>query len=166
MADGVVAAHAGGRLGAPAHIIGSTIQVGAIDVVVAGVAPEHFSGTDVGNLGEPPGTRYKLFLPLSLSRTLARALEDRDPWLNIVGRAGPGVAPEALAAELEPFARRIEDNNPGERRGAAFLVMPIGAAAGDSLSVIAAIIALLMAAPLTSDDLPARNASGLRETEL
>ncbi|CAN5797869.1 hypothetical protein BH18ACI5_BH18ACI5_24940 [soil metagenome] len=48
------------NLGAPADIVGSTLRVGGLDVVVAGVAPEHFSGTDVGALGEPPGLRFRI----------------------------------------------------------------------------------------------------------
>ena len=151
-----------GRLGAPANIVGSTIQVGGIDVVIAGVAPEHFAGTDFGNLGEPPGARYKLYLPLALSRTLARTIDDDDPWLNVVGRAVPGAAPEPLAAELQPIARQIETRNPRERRGAAILVMPVGAAAGDSISVIAAIVALLMAAPLTVLAIACANVANLQ----
>jgi hypothetical protein len=119
------------RLGASPRVVGSTMQVGGLDVLVAGVAPEHFSGTDFGNLGEPPGTRDKLYLPLPLSRTLARALGETDPWLNVVGRASAGIHPEALAAELQPVATLIEAANPRERRGAAVLVMPVGAAAGD-----------------------------------
>lgn len=151
-----------GRLGAPAQIVGSTMEVGGIEVAIIGVAPEHFSGTDSGDLGEPPGTRDKLYLPLTLSKTLARTIDDRDPWLNVIGRATAGVAPEVLAAELQPFARRIESMNPRERRGASILVMPVGAAAGDSLSVIAAIVALLMAAPLTVLAIACANVANLQ----
>lgn len=151
-----------GRLGAPAQIVGSTIRVAGIDVVVVGITPEHFSGTDFGNLGEPPGTRNKLYLPLSLSRTLARTLGDREPWLNVVGRAEPGIAPDALAAELQPIARQIEALSPRERRGAKILVTPVGAAAGDSMSVVATIVALLMAAPLTVLAIACANVANLQ----
>jgi putative ABC transport system permease protein len=136
-------------LGAPADIVGTTIQIGGRDVVVAGVAPEHFSGTDVGALGEPPGLRYKVYLPLSLARTLASGLDERESWLNIVGRAAGDTSPEALSAELQPLATTIAQANPEGRKNAAAVVMRSGASAGDTMAVVATIIALLMAAPLT-----------------
>lgn len=136
-------------LGAPADVAGTTIQIGGRDVVIAGVAPEHFSGTAAGALGEPPGLRYKVFLPLSLARTLAPALDERESWLNIVGRAAGDMSPEALSAELQPLAAAIAQADPDGRKNAAALVMKSGASAGDTMAVVATIIALLMAAPLT-----------------
>lgn len=136
-------------LGAPADVVGTAIQVGGRDVVVAGVAPAHFSGTDVGALGDPPGLRYKVYLPLSLAPAFAPALHDRESWLNIVGRAAEDTSPEALSAELQPLAAAIAQADPEGRKNAAALVMTSGASAGDTMAVVATIVALLMAAPLT-----------------
>jgi putative ABC transport system permease protein len=137
------------RLGAADDVVGSTIQVGGLDVLVAGVAPEYFSGMDFGSLGEPPGARYKLYVPLSSSRTLARALAENEPFLNLVGRGAAGISTDVLAAELRPVAAAIAVANPRVRKNAAFLVLNGGATAGDTIAVVAAIVALMMAAPLT-----------------
>ena len=136
-------------LGAPADIVGSTIVIGGHDVLVAGVAPEHFSGMDVGDLGEPPGLRHKVYVPLSLSRTLAAALSREERWLVVLGRAKPDVSHEVLSAELEPLAARIEAASPTTRKNAGLMVTTNGLGPADTPAVVALIVTLMMAAPLT-----------------
>ena len=163
-APAVVLSHAfwTATLGAPADVVGSTILVGGHDVLVAGVAPEHFSGTDVGDLGEPPGLRYKLYLPLSLAGTLAPALSREEQWLTVVGRAAPGASHEVLAAELQPLAARIEAASPATRKNAGVSVFPHGMGVGETLAVVAAVVTLMMAAPLTVLGIGCANVANLQ----
>jgi predicted permease len=136
-------------LGAPAGIIGSTIVVGRQEVLVAGIAPEHFSGTDVGDLGEPPGLRYKIYLPLSMSPVLAPALRADERWLTVIGRATADRSHDALGAGLQPLAARIETAHPATRRNAGILVTKSGMGPRETMAVVALIITLMMSAPLT-----------------
>jgi predicted permease len=150
-AASVVLSHAfwTAQLGAPRDVIGSTIVVGGQDMQVVGVAPEHFSGTDVGDLGEPPGLRYRLYVPLSLSASLAPTRGADEEWLAVVGRAVADRPREALAAEMQPLAARIASTNPAGRRNAAVLVLNSGIGPTESLSIVAVIVTLAMAAPIT-----------------
>jgi predicted permease len=135
------------QLGAPRDVVGSTIVVGGQDMQVVGVAPEYFSGTDVGDLGEPPGLRYRLYVPLSLSASLAPTRGPDKDWLAVVGRAVADGPPEALAAAMQPLAARIASRNPTGRKNAAVLVENSGT--NENLSIVAVIVTLAMAAPIT-----------------
>ena len=137
------------QLGASAGVVGSTIIVGGQDMQVVGVAPRHFSGTDVGDLGEPPGLRYRIYVPLSLSATLAPALGRHEEWLTIGGRAVSDRSRDAMAAEMQPLAGRIEAANPRLRKNAGVMVLQSGAGPRDTPTVVALIITLLMSAPIT-----------------
>jgi len=144
----VVLSHAFWRaqLGAPADVVGSTIVVGGQDMQVVGVAPEYFSGNDVGELGEPPGLRHRLYVPLSLSASLAPTRDPDEEWLAVVGRAVADGPPEAFAAEMQPLAARIASRNPTGRKNAAVLVE---SGIGEAPAIIALIVTLAMAAPIT-----------------
>ena len=134
------------QLGAPTDVVGSTIAVGGQDMQVVGVAPEYFSGNDVGDLGEPAGLRHRLYVPLSLSASLAPTRDPDAEWLAVVGRAVADGPPEALAAEMQPLAARIASRNPTGRKNVAVLVE---SGIGEPPAVIALIVTLMMAAPIT-----------------
>ncbi|MBA3638942.1 MAG: ABC transporter permease [Acidobacteriota bacterium] len=150
-APSVVLSHAfwTAQLGAPADVVGSTIVVGGHDMQVVGVAPQFFSGTDVGDLGEPPGLRYRLYLPLALSATMPSPPERTERWLAVVGRAVADRPKEVFAAEMQPLASRIEGGNPADRKNATVLVLKYGLGPSDTPAVVALIVMLMMAAPIT-----------------
>jgi predicted permease len=137
------------QLGAPADIVGSTIVVGGRDMQVVGVTPQFFSGTDVGDLGEGPGLRYRLYVPLALSSTLPSAPAWTERWLAVVARATAEQPREVFAAEMQPLAARIEGGNPAERKNASVLVLKNGLGPSDTPAVIALTVTLMMAAPIT-----------------
>lgn len=147
----IVIAHAfwTSQFGSRQDIAGRTLVVGGQEAVIVGVAPEHFSGMDIGDPGEPPGQRFRIFVPLAHAPLLARVIDRDRGWLRVYGRIGTEASPEAVAAEVEPLARRIEGENPSSRKGAEIQVRPSGIGVGDALTVIAVVVALVMAAPLT-----------------
>ena len=158
----VVISHAfwKGRLGSPSDIVGRSLVVGGREATVAGVAPEHFSGLDIGGVGEAPGLRHKIYVPLAHARGWPGAPLEPERWLTVVGRTTGALAPAALGDELRPLAARIEQLNPAARRNAEILAAPInscppartaGAACvgpGSSNAELAALMAMIMAAPL------------------
>jgi predicted permease len=137
------------QLGASADVVGSTLVVGGQHLQVVGVAPQHFSGTDVGELGEPPGLRYRLYVPLSLAASLAPSRGRDERWLAVVGRAVTDQPREVLAAEMQPLAARIAAANPVGRKNAGALVQKSGVEPTDTPAVIALIATLMMSAPIT-----------------
>ena len=146
----VVLSHAlwKGRLGAPDDIVGRTIAVGGTDAFVAGIAPESFSGLDIGDLGEPPGLRFKIYLPLSHART--RENPGRGEYrFTVFGRVRDEIDVAALGAELQPLAARIEAADRVRKGKTRIVVSPAGLTPGAGASELFAIVLLMMAAPLT-----------------
>lgn len=79
------------RTGADSSVIGRSIRVDGMPVTVVGVAPQHFTGTDL------TATPLAVWLPLSARSTTA-ARTDSTP-LSVVARLAPGVTlPQASAA--------------------------------------------------------------------
>lgn len=150
-APAVVLSHAlwTAQLGAATDVVGSTIVIGGRDMQIVGVAPQFFSGTDVGDLGEPPGLRYRLYLPLVLAATMPSGPQRTERWLTVVGRAATEQPREVFAAEMQPLATRIEGGSPVERKNATVLVLKNGLGPSDTPAVVALIVTLLMSAPVT-----------------
>lgn len=151
------------HFGARPDAIGSTVVVGGRDAVIVGVAPQFFSGTDVGDLGEPPGLRYRIYVPLAHVPTLARIVDPRKvSWLKVIGRADGQSDRQRLAAEFEPLALRIEAEDPDERKNAAVLIQPEVMGPSDTFAVVAVIILLMMAAPMTVLAIACANVANLQ----
>lgn len=158
----VVLSHAfwQGRLGAPAGIVGRAIVVGGREAIVAGVAPLHFSGLDAGAIGDAPGARVAIYVPLAHARGWPGAPAEAERWLTVVGRTKETLAPAALGAELQPLASRIEQMRPETRKNAEILAAPINSCPparvsraaclvpGSSNAELIALVMMLMAAPL------------------
>lgn len=89
------------RFAADPEVIGSTIQLSGQPFTVVGVAPEGFRGTDLA-------VAHDLWIPVTRMRSVGgdglfgdEILTTRFlPFLRMVGRLRPGVAPAAVAAEL------------------------------------------------------------------
>ncbi|HET9426213.1 MAG TPA: ABC transporter permease [Gemmatimonadaceae bacterium] len=90
--------------GGDSGVVGSSLRVNGTPMTIIGVAPEHFSGIQVG---EKPD----LYMPLLMAHVAHRgdggALDERgDWWLYVMGRLKPGVTREHAAAELSMLFRR------------------------------------------------------------
>jgi hypothetical protein len=92
------------ELDADPHIIGSTLTLDGIPHVVAGIAPEHFSG----HMGYQ---ERQLFLPLgrypSLRADAALRLDRGHEWLNTHGRSLPGVGVRQASAAVAGFEKTV-----------------------------------------------------------
>jgi putative ABC transport system permease protein len=159
----IVISHAfwGSHFGSREDVIGMTLSVTGREGAIVGVAPEHFSGMDVGDPGEPPGHRFRLFVPLAHAPLLAPLVDPDGTWLRVYGRIQSDRTNDALAAEFEPIARRMENTNP-TRRNAAIFVQAAGLAADDNLGIIAIVVTLVMAAPLTVLAIACANVANLQ----
>ena len=103
--------------GGDEQIVGKSIRVNSVPMTVVGVAPEGFSGTQVGE-------KIDLYLPLLMAHVPNRTspanasmLDERgDWWLFVMGRLKPGVTREQAAAELSLlFKRELLANPPFDR---------------------------------------------------
>ena len=99
-------------------VVGRPVALSGLDVVVAGVAPAGFDGTEV--------TRAAFFAPLSLQAALDPEEDLRsDPqvsWLTLVGRRRRGATIDQARAELAMVAGRIDSQQPG--RSTTLVVAP------------------------------------------
>lgn len=145
----VVISHAfwNGRLGAPADIVGRAIVLGDRDAVVAGIAPEGFTGLASDDVDGPGG--YQVYVPMAHARTWPGTRSPQASWFNMAARLRDGVEPAQVTADMQPIAARLEHMNPQRRRDARFVVVPNGLAPGMGNTQLIAMVLMLMAAPLT-----------------
>jgi len=136
-----------GRLGAPADIVGKPIVLGDSDAVIAGVAPEGFTGLASDDIDGPGG--YKVYVPMAHARTWPGVRSPRDSWFNMAARLREGVTPAQVTAEMQPIAARLQGMDAERRKDARFIVMANGLAPGTSNAQLFAMIILMMSAPLT-----------------
>jgi predicted permease len=95
------------RFGGQLSVVGSTIDLNGRPFTVAGVGPEGFSGTEVG---EP----IDVFAPMMMQEALLPALGPslnlpRSQWLRIFGRLKPGAGPRQAEAELTTLLQRYNE---------------------------------------------------------
>jgi predicted permease len=87
-------------------IIGKTIQLNLIPITIVGVNPPGFSGAASVQLSPD------IFLPFSMQPTIvpqsfSKLLQDNNAWwLQIMGRARPGISDEAIHAALATWLDR------------------------------------------------------------
>lgn len=109
------------ELDADPHIIGSTLTLDGIPHVVAGIAPEHFSG----HMGYQ---ERQLFLPLgrypSLRADAALRLDRGHEWLNIHGRLLPGVGVRQASAAVAAVTSQLAIAYPATNQFKAGIVVP------------------------------------------
>jgi predicted permease len=99
--------------GADSAVVGRTMPVNGRPYTVIGVAPEGFFGTEVV-------LRAEVFVPLAMQPdVMGRTwLESRDTWnLFTLGRLAPGVAIEAVRAEMGPIAAGLASEYPDDNKG-------------------------------------------------
>jgi len=90
-----------GQFGASPSVLGSQIRLNGIDFAVIGVAPESFTGIDIGPA---------VYIPLAMSPRLGHGdLHSRDTgWLSVRGRLKPGVGMEQARADIGGIAAGLE----------------------------------------------------------
>jgi predicted permease len=92
------------RFGQDPHVIGRQLTVNGQSLTIAGVAPEGFNGTTLGN-------RPQVFVPLTMRRVLQsgfRGFEDRQSyWAYLFARLKPGVTLDQARAGINPAYHAI-----------------------------------------------------------
>jgi putative ABC transport system permease protein len=112
--------------GANPKLIGSPILVNGKSLIVVGIAPEGFWGTEIG-------TRREIWFPLrSYSRISTGAFapltgrQDRkQPWLNAIGRLAPGISVAKAQSVLDAVAKNLAATYPDTNAGRGARVLPL-----------------------------------------
>ncbi|MCA1593444.1 MAG: ABC transporter permease [Acidobacteria bacterium] len=108
------------RFNSDQFIVGRQISLNGLGHTVIGVAPENFTGTEIG-------LDRELWVPLSMQPVLnppeatgfvgggevGRFDERNNHWLAVFARLKPGVAREQAGAELSAIARHVAEANTG-----------------------------------------------------
>jgi len=110
------------RFGGDPAVVGRTVLVNQHPFTILGVAPEGYHGAYY--FLEPD-----FYLPLTtlglLDANQADDLNKRSsPFLHVLGRLQPGVAPAQAAAAAEPTARRLAQEFSDSHKDMSLLVMP------------------------------------------
>lgn len=147
----VIVAHAfwQNRLASDPDVVGTTIVVGKVPHVVAGIAPERFGG----HIAHEDGV--ELFLPLErhpalLTRPDAR-FDRGKRWIRIHGRLSPGVSIAQASAAVSALTSQLAREHPLTNESIAGTVLPyhtIGHVDGANLRVVVALWHVLMTLPL------------------
>jgi len=95
--------------GADPSILGKPIVLNRTPVIVVGIAPPGFEGS------EPVPSQFwaPLTLQTSLMRGQDRLGDDKQSWLGLVGRIKPGVSANQVLAGLGVIAAQIDQLDPG-----------------------------------------------------
>ncbi len=101
------------RQGADPDIVGKEVRINAVPFQVVGIAPEGFTGVAlVGPDFWMPLGVYELLDNPQRSGTAALSLDERYPYLMLVGRLKPGVSMAAAQTRLEPLATQLAQDFP------------------------------------------------------
>lgn len=135
------------RFGGDAQIIGRPIELNGRPLLVAGIAPEHFTG-------HLPHQGADLFIPIDQHPSMrdpATRLDRGAAWVRVHGRLSPGVAIEqghaAIAAMTLRLAREYPATN-GHIVGRVLPYHPIGNVEGQDLGLVVAVVQSLALIPL------------------
>src|SRR5262249_41964792 len=108
------------KYGADSSVVGATYQINGHPFTVIGVAAPGFYGAKLAGWGMPD-----FWLPLATEPLIdgetARLKRPAGNFLDLIGRAGPGVNPKALEAKLKVefhdwLASHVQDMTPGEKQ--------------------------------------------------
>src|SRR5262245_37496615 len=108
--------------GGDTNLVGKTISLNRHDFTVIGIAPEGFTGT---NLGPGPD----LWVPMMMHDQAQPGFdwynERRGLFLNLIGRLKPGVSVEQAQASLKNFAGQLAQSFPKDNEGRGAKVVPL-----------------------------------------
>jgi predicted permease len=136
------------RLAADPDIVGNTLTVDGVAHIVAGIAPETFSGHLTQHDAE-------LFLPLArhpnfLGATSAR-FDRGKPFVSIHGRLSPGVGVAHASAAVAAFTAHLAEEYPATNETRAGIVEPYypgGSLANTETKILYAILNVVATVPL------------------
>jgi predicted permease len=125
------------------QIVGETIRVNRQELTVVGVAPEEFSGTEVG-------LSFDLWVPLAMAPLLIEApswFENRNNrGLHLFARLRPGVSLPEARTEIQTIARRLAQSYPRSNAGIGATLLPIDQASHGVQSLVATLLKTLLGA--------------------
>ena len=137
------------RLAADPDIVGKTLTVDGVPHIVAGIAPEEFSG----HLALQHDA--ELFLPLARHPNLLGAKSARfdrgKPFVNIHGRLSPGVSVAQASAAVAAFTSQLAKEYPATNESRAGIVVqyyPGGSIANTESKILYAILNAVATVPL------------------
>jgi predicted permease len=130
------------RYTAAASAVGQTLRVNGTDLVIVGVAPEHFQGTVLG-------LEFAMWVPATLAPTLlagSRELDSRESrGYAVMGRLAPGVTPVQAQAEVDGVARELARLHPATNATMTAAVLTFWQAARGPQKMITGALAGLQA---------------------
>jgi predicted permease len=105
--------------------VGRTLTVNSLPFTIVGVAPEGFSGTDVG-------VRPELWVPMAMNRQVRSTLnwyeERRGLFVSTIGRLRPGATLAQAQAQTNTIALRLEQEYPNDNQGRGMSLIPLAQA--------------------------------------
>ncbi|MBO0799426.1 MAG: ABC transporter permease, partial [Blastocatellia bacterium] len=108
--------------GGDPNLVGRTISLNRYEFTVIGIAPEGFSGTELG-----PGP--DLYVPLMMHDQVQPGFswynERRGLFLRLIGRLKPGVSVEQAQASLKIFSAQLANAYPMDNGGRSAKVIPL-----------------------------------------
>ena len=146
--------------------VGLPVVVGGRTATVVGVAPPRFHGMQVLDIGEDDGQGVQVWLPLSHAATWPSRPRLDEPWLTVMGRLRDGATPADVERQLAGSVARIEAADPSRRRHATPLVRPMGFGPTTSPPQVLAIVAALLALPMTVLAIGCANVANLQLARL
>ena len=111
-------------LGGNPAALGKPVTINGSGYTVIGVAPEEFTGLDLG--GQP-----QLWIPMAMNRQIQpnQAFNwyetRRGLFLNARARLRPGVSLSAAQAELATLAERLQREYPDDNKGRSIVLVPL-----------------------------------------
>jgi predicted permease len=139
--------------GADPAISGKTVLVNGVSFVIVGVAPQDFTGVNIG------GSPNEIWIPSMMSRVGYRWCDGFKPdctFLELMGRLSPGRSTEEAQAELATLVRQLQTSGHGSDRRFGVSVTPaVGVSEADRpyfllltrlLTTIAGILLLVVCA--------------------
>lgn len=137
------------ELGAPASLPGQTILISGRQFLVAGIAPDRFTGLRPPEPGTSVMLSAQVWIPLQHADRWPVAPTSERAWLEVFGRRQGQVSDDDLRAALAPAAGRLAMEHPDTRSGAAFLTRRHGFSPSESSTDVLIALAMTMAIPLT-----------------
>jgi len=133
------------RFGSDPSTPGRVVILNGQAFSVIGVAPEWFTGTELGRPAE-------IWVPFAMQAQAAPSMtammtQRGASWLNVIGRLKPGVTLRQARAACDVIARQIAEENPAQRRGTGAAVSPLSGGVhpsntGEALPIAALLLAV------------------------
>jgi len=99
------------RFGGDRALVGKTVRLNGFPMVIVGVAPAGFNGTDVGSA---PAFFVPLMMKAQMTPTYDGLKERRYLWLQLMARLKPGVSRVQASAAMTVLLRQIREQELSE----------------------------------------------------